>query len=331
MKTLRVIAFGLCAATTSWTVAAQVPAGDKPAAQFVTLGTGGGPYIRVKRSAPANAVIVGGAAYLFDTGDGVQRQLAAIGQSATTVRAVFLSHHHIDHNAGLAPLLLTRWLLSGGRGKPLIVTGPPGTTTLVNGIAQGFAAAEWAPITIGGPAQPPIAAVIAGKDMNGEMVAPELVYQDENVRVTAVMNDHYHFPPGSDHARLARSYAYRIEAGGRVFVFTGDTGPSERVTALAANADVLVSEVINLEGQEALLKKGPIPTEMIPGLMAHLSEDHLTPEAVGRMAGRANVKKVVLTHLVPGMDDEQDPQVYVRGIEKGFKGPVVVANDLDRF
>src|SRR5690242_2257411 len=54
-----------------------VDAQPEPKAQFVTLGTAGGPLTRVKRSEPANAIVVGDAIYLFDTGDGVQRQLAA--------------------------------------------------------------------------------------------------------------------------------------------------------------------------------------------------------------------------------------------------------------
>jgi hypothetical protein len=40
---------------------------------------------------------------------------------------------------------------------------------------------------------------------------------------------------------------------------------------------------------------------------------------------------VVLNHLVPGWDDETDPEAYARGVRRYFTGRVVVANDLDRF
>lgn len=43
-------------------------------ARFVTLGTGGGPLTRLRRSEPANALVVNGAVYLFDAGDGAQYQ-----------------------------------------------------------------------------------------------------------------------------------------------------------------------------------------------------------------------------------------------------------------
>jgi hypothetical protein len=42
------------------------PAQEPPKVQFITLGTGGGPLVRVERSEPANAVVAGNAVYLFD-------------------------------------------------------------------------------------------------------------------------------------------------------------------------------------------------------------------------------------------------------------------------
>lgn len=47
-------------------------------------------------------------------------------------------------------------------------------------------------------------------------------------------------------ARLSHSYSYRIEARGRAFVYTGDTGPLEAVTRLAKGADMLISEVVDV-------------------------------------------------------------------------------------
>ncbi len=66
-------------------------------------------------------------------------------------------------------------------------------------------------------------------------------------------------------------------------------------------------------------------------LIAHLSQDHLTPEEVGRLASGAGVGEVVLTHLAPGGDEETDLSGYTAGIASSFKGKVIVAADLDRF
>jgi ribonuclease BN (tRNA processing enzyme) len=310
---------------------ASVAAGAQPVApgaQFVTLGTGGGPVTRVKRSEPANAVVVGNAVYLLDAGDGTQRQLAAANLPLERVRAIFLSHHHIDHNGGLAPLLVTRWLIVSR--EPVPVIGPPGTVDLVRSIAQGYRATELAPITIGGARMPSILSSTAPRDLTPDTAAPVEVYRDANVRVSAITNEHYHFAAGSEEARLARSYSFRVEAGGRVFVYTGDTGPSANLEKLAQGADVLVSEVIDLAGMANQIRGGRPAAENGP-LLAHLEQDHLTPTQVGRIAAAAHVKSVVLTHLVPGADRESTTSQYTNGVKEHFPGPVVAANDLDRF
>jgi ribonuclease BN (tRNA processing enzyme) len=305
----------------------QTPA--QPRAEFVTLGTGGGPIIRLRRSQPANALVIGDAVYLFDTGDGVQRQMRAAGLPVANLRAVFISHHHVDHNAGLGPLLAARWLFNSYR--PLPVIGPLGTQAMIGRLAEAYRPVELAPITIGGPPKPAIASTIAARDLAPEMDQPFQVYADENVRVLAVTNAHYHFPPG-EAARFSRSYSYRIEAGGRSIVFTGDTGWSDNVVRLAEGADLLVSEVIDIAVMEAVLRRAPdLPAAALGPMLAHMAQDHLTPDQVGRLAAAAHVGRVVLTHLAPGNDAEPDTRGYVRGISAHYRGPVTVANDLDRF
>jgi len=46
-------------------------------AQWVTLGTAGGPRLHANQAQIANAALVGDAVYLFDVGNGVLRQMAA--------------------------------------------------------------------------------------------------------------------------------------------------------------------------------------------------------------------------------------------------------------
>jgi len=78
------------------------------------------------------------------------------------------------------------------------------------------------------------------------------------------------------------TFAFRFAHGGRSLVYTGDTGETEAVPALAAGADVLLSEAAFLEG---------------PGLPPDI---HLTARQAGGYANRAGVGRLVLTHLVPG-------------------------------
>jgi ribonuclease BN (tRNA processing enzyme) len=314
----------------AWTLVASAAHAAQPipkGAQFITLGTGGGPVIRVKRSEPANAVMVNGSVYLFDVGDGVQRQLAAAGLPLASVKAVFISHHHMDHNAGLGPLMMSRWLFDPAPAMPVI--GPPGTRAMTAGIAAANLATASAPVSLG-PQPPPVEATVRPVDLPPEIDAPTEIYRDGNIRVLAISVAHFHLPPGMALDPAPRAYAFRIEAGGRVFVYSGDTGPSENLEALAKGADVLVSEVIDLDAAAASVRKALPPAAVAP-LVAHMRLDHLTPEDVGKIAARAGVREVVLTHLSPGLDSEKDLSGYTRGIAPTFKGKVVVAVDLDRF
>ncbi len=305
------------------------PLADLPA-QFVTLGTGGGPVIQTMRSRPANAVVVGDAVYLFDVGNGVLRQMALAKLPLLKLRAVFLSHSHVDHNADLAPVLLTRWLLYNT--LPLPVIGPKGTTEMTADLARAYRSVELAPLT-GGDAyrKPPIAASIAARDLPQDTDKPVVVFADDRIRVLAFTDNHFHYPAGSEEARFERSYAFRIETARRVFVFTGDTGVSPHVAELARGADVLVSEVIDLPAIAASLRARPEMAAQFDRYMAHMRQDHLTPAQVGDIAADAGVKEVVLTHLSPGLDGEKDTSGYTNGIDARYKGPVKVAKDLDRW
>ena len=301
---------------------------DAPAF-FVTLGTGGGPILQTERGQPANAVVVGEAIYLFDTGDGTQREMVLAHLPLAKVRAIFLSHHHIDHNAGLAPLLLARWLLYND--SPLPVVGPPGTKELLQGIAAGYRVSEVARLGTHAAPKPPIAATLAGVDMPPEMNTPQVVYADENFRVLAITNDHYHFTQPAGETPVARSYSFRIETAHRVMVYSGDTGSSPHLLALAQGADLLVTEAIDLDRAAVSVQHLAKTSAEADSLMGHMREDHLTPEAIGRMAEQARVKQLVLTHLSGARDGEKDFSHYTLGIDKSYHGPVHIANDLDRW
>ena len=68
-------------------------------AKLILFGTGGGPRPRIANSAPAQVIVANGSAYVIDCGNGVARQLAFAGVPLPSLRHVFLTHHHSDHNA----------------------------------------------------------------------------------------------------------------------------------------------------------------------------------------------------------------------------------------
>ena len=146
----------------------------------------------------------------------------------------------------------------------------------------------------------------------GHDVGTGAIYQDANVKVTAVENSHFDFHKGPASGKN-KSYSYRFETPDRVIVFTGDTGPSDAVTELAKGADLLVTDTSSVkERMQQLIKSGRwqamTPDEQA-GIKRQACQGHMGLEAVGKMAARANVKTVVLSH----MGDEPELRLHAVG------------------
>jgi ribonuclease BN (tRNA processing enzyme) len=315
----------LLGATAAWppTARAQQTTPIRPTdTVVVTLGTAGGPILQKERAQSSNLLVVNDTLYLIDVGDGVTRQLVQSGFNYRQVGTIFITHLHSDHTAGLASLLVAQW--DSQRRAPINIYGS-GAEALVKG-AIAFLTPN-AEIRWTEGKKTPMAAIFRGHD-----VAPGLIYQDENVRVSAVENTHFNFPAGSPPYGKYKSYSYRFETPTRVVVFTGDTGPSDALTDFAKGADVLVSEGGGAGDAVEALKRSQRWQAMTPaeqeGYLRHMREEHVTPEDIGKMAAKAGVKTVVLTHLGPPLVPNDDRQRLVDGVRAHFSGRIVLAKDL---
>jgi len=331
-ETLR-IACMLSAALLAWALSALAlaqPANPLPRSKttrLILLGTQGGPGSTANRAEPANVVVVNGKPYLVDAGNGVVRQLTAAGIPFQSIRQIFITHNHDDHNADWGTLMGRAWSL--GQYQPMTVYGPRGTESMREGFLQYFAPNAAARYMQGAANVPP-AKVILARDIAGS----GLVYQDANVRVTAVENCHYHFAKGSPGYGWQQSFAFRFETPDRRIVFSGDTGPcGDVLVKFAAGADILVHEVIDLAAIEAVLRtdvdRYPLPGQR-DAILQHMRTEHSTPEEVGRVARAAGVRMVVLSHLVTGPKAQAD-DAYSQAVGKLYEGPVIVAHDLMEF
>ena len=300
------------------------PAPSKMGTRLVTLGTTAGPPPRAHRAQSSNLLIVNGSLYVVDAGDGVARRLAKAGINVRDIGTIFLTHHHDDHTAGLGTLMSDAW--DNQRTQPINVYGPPRTEDLVKAAVQYFTISAEIRIADGGRTVP-IAQVFFGHD-----VAPGMVYQDANIKVMAAENTHFEFHKGAAAGKY-KSYSYRFETPGRVIAFTGDTGPSDAVTELARGADLLVSEANSVdERMQLLIRSGQwqaMTSDEQAGIKRQMAQGHLSPDVVGKMAARAGVKTVVLTHLTAKPDDDYTP--WVSEVKKYFPGQVLIAKDLMEF
>jgi len=269
--------------------------------------------------------VVNGTLYLIDAGGGVTRRIVQSGYDFRKIGKIFITHPHSDHTAGLATLLVSEWEYQ--RAEPIDVYGG-GVESLVKGAIDYLtpnAEIRWAE-----GKKRPMADIFHGHD-----VKAGVIYQDANVKVTAVENAHFHFEPGTPPFGKYHSYSYRFETPDRVVFFTGDTGPSDAVIDLARGADLYLTEATSPEDVIELFKKnGTWQAKTLSeqeGFIRHMHEEHVTPEDVGKMAAKAGVKAAVMTHLGPTINPNDDYHRFIDEAKKHYSGPISIAKDLMKF
>lgn len=142
---------------------------------------------------------------------------------------------------------------------------------------------------------------------------PWRVYEDDRVRVTATLVDHYPVVP---------AFGFRFDTADGSVVISGDTAPSDNLVRLAEGADILVHEVITQQWIDVLF---PLPwSANDEARRNHLLTAHTLPEDSGTIAQRAGVRTLAFSHIVPGFAKES--QLLVA--KKHFDGQVVVPKDL---
>ena len=338
--------------------------------RLILLGTAGASNPKATRAGFANAIVVGDVAYLVDCGEGVHRQTWRSGISmhperkpkgGSTVRSIFFTHLHSDHVIDYVNLLFGFWPAEridvfgpGEAGLPITVFPPdrvvpllfpdaptPGIRLLTQKLFEAFAyninvriadearrdlTANIFVHEIGvahDDYRPDIDLGVVASGASMITAAPpmepvEIYPLDENgVRVTAIL---------VQHAPVFPAFAYRFDTPSGSAVFSGDTGPCDNVVRLAQGADYLVHEVIDLDFVSDRVAKLPNGDNIIN----HLTESHTSPEDAGRIATRAGVKSLVLSHLVPG-DSEIAEHKWEARAKTSFDGTVVCGVDLDQF
>ena len=275
--------------------------------KLVLLGTGGGPRPRKASSGAAQVILIEKTAYVVDCGDGVARQLVLADVPLATVRHIFLTHQHSDHNADFGNLILLAW--AAGLRTRVDAWGPPPLERMTRLFFEMNAYDIRTRIADEGRI-PLVPLVHTHEQMRGG-----LVMQDDNVKVTAALVRH---PP------VVPAFGYRFDAPDRSIVISGDTALSDNLIALAQGADILVHDALYPPGVDRLVAGVPNATALKDSIMSH----HSTAEDAGRAAQRAGVKMLVLSHLVPADDPSVTDQMWIDAARRHFRGTVVVGKDL---
>lgn len=282
---------------------------DKGGTRLILLGTRGGPRVTEGRKNPSTLLLINGRPYVVDCGYGTSRQLLAAGVPLNTLRYMFVTHHHSDHNLDYGPTVYNAWIagLAGG----LDAYGPPGLEKMTHAF---FRYMEFDIETrIADEGRPDLRKLVSAHDFD----RPGVVLQNSDVRVTAALVRH---PP------IKHAYALRFDTKDRSVVISGDTTYAPELVDLAKGADVLVHEVLYLPGLEALLQRSGSPNAR--RLRQHMLASHTVPEDVGKVAAQAGVETLVLSHFAPGDDPSITDDQWSEGVRKHFSGRIVVGKDL---
>ena len=276
--------------------------------RLVLLGTQGGPFIRSYKQTPAaNLIVYKGTPIVIDTGFGVTFKLLDAGVNLSSLKYIFITHHHSDHNLELGPLLYNTWI--AGLKEQIHVYAPSGLHALLS--------AYWESnrfdieTRIQDEGRPDIRSLAIGHEYSEGSI-----FSNADFEVSTLKNIH---PP------IKESYALRFRLADKLVVFSGDTTYCPALAAFSSNADYLVHEVMYGPAVEEMVKRRQTNgAKLKQSILSH----HTLAEDVGRIASSAKVKTLVLSHFVPPDDKTVTDQLWINAVRTNFSGNIIVGKDL---
>lgn len=209
---------------------------------------------------------------LLDCGTSSLIALKQAGVPPNELDTILITHLHGDHFGGLPFFILDGQF--SGRSTPLRIAGPPG---------------------LGGRVREAMEVLFPGS--SGARRNFEIRFQELPAEVSTSVGLVRVTPFEVLHACGAPPYALRVELGGRVVTYSGDTEWTDRLTAAASGADLLICEAYFYE------KRIPFHLDYAT-LMRHRSE--------------LDCKRIVLTHMSADMLARL-PELQVQAAHDGFE------------
>jgi ribonuclease Z len=293
--------------------------------RVIFLGTAGS-FPTVNRSLPAIAIQRDNELFLFDCGEGVQRQMFIAQIGFRYKLKIFITHMHGDHILGLPGLLQTMSLFRFP--QTIHIYGPQGLCEFLEAIVKTLKFHLTFPVEV-------------------EEVGEGLVCETDEYMVHAIWSEHkvpnlayaliekqrtgkfypekarsLDIPEGPMWSKLQRGEEVILSNGrvipakevigpqrpGRKIVYSGDTKPSSNLIQFAKDADLLIYEAT-----------------FDDNLSERAEENgHSTPSQAAFVAKRAKVKRLVLTHIGSRYDDSF---ILLKQAQRTFS-KVMIAEDF---
>ncbi len=268
-----------------------------------------------------------GEAFLFDVGEGTQRQMMHFG-TGFDVDAVFLTHVHGDHVLGL-PGLIQTWEFNE-RTDPLVIYTPRGTRSQVVSLIHAITDEPDYPVSV----EEVDAGSVVREREEYEIRAIEAEHRTHAVGYALVESERkgrfdrerameLGVPAGPKFSRLHEGEPVELEDGtvvqpeavvgpprpGRTPVYTGDTRPIGAVETAALEADLLIHDATFADSESDRARE----------------TGHSTAREAGRVGRTAGVKRLALTHISPRYAG--DTGVLLQEARDAFDGEVILAQD----
>jgi ribonuclease Z len=261
---------------------------------------------------------------LVDCGEGTQRQFRKAGLNPCKITRILISHWHGDHVLGLPGLLQT--LAASGYNKTLYIYGPRFIKEQIKAMLEVFGFKKEYEIVV--------------KEAEGKFLEEKDFYLEAEKMEHGIPTNAYNFiiqekrridkkklkklkiPEGPHLKSLkeekdllfeGKKFKYKeltyLEHSKKIS-FVLDTLDNDKIVPFVKNADLFISESSFGEELEDKAKE-------------HL---HMTSKQVGKIAKKAGVKELFLTHL--SQRYEATPKVILKQVQKIFK-KTQLARDFD--
>ncbi|EEW6711856.1 MBL fold metallo-hydrolase [Escherichia albertii] len=271
-----------------------------------TLGSGG-PISDDQRASSGEIIWLNGkSALLIDAGGGVFLRFGQAGARLEDLKMVALTHFHTDHVSDLAAILKGSYFLQDK--ENILVSGPtaggafPAMTQYFSAL---FNKDDGAYAYLNGLYDSTDGIKISSqiKDIDYKVTEPQLVYQDDEMKVTAIGIPHGDVP----------CLSYRIETAlGTIVVSADQNGSNEAFISFAKGADMLVMPLAIDENADEVSKFL-----------------HASPDVVGKVAAKINPKVLILNHFMGKGLKMKEQSVHI--VKKYYHGKVYTSRDLSCF
>jgi len=271
----------------------------------------GGPLASSGRAQPCTAIQAGDSLYLIDNGVGGWNTLRGMRAPVTSLKAIFITHLHSDHIAGVGEAAEQSWI--NGRVEPLTVIGPDGVDNLADGFNlvyerdRVFRKAHHEQEDNKFPLD---AAEIRSKIVEiPDPAGTALALKVGELSITAIRVAHDPVSP---------AFGYRFDYKGRSVVISGDTIAWPPLGAAANGADVLIHEAQSNAMQISASRRASRINPRGAAMLADTVTYHTEPREAAELAQSAGVGMLVLSHLTQaGMPEFLE--TFTEGIEEGIE------------